>query len=102
MLAQAVFVALLQCRQNSDCQVHARARVADRRPHIGRWTIGEAGHTHRAAHGLSDRLETLEFAVRSEGAKALDGGINQSGIDLFQGLIAQTHAVQGAGRKIFH
>src|SRR4029450_1478130 len=50
-------------REDADHAVHPGARVADRRPHVGRRIVRKAGDAHRAAHRLRDRLVALVVGV---------------------------------------
>jgi hypothetical protein len=102
VLAAAGRMALLQRCQNADRHVHAGAGIPDRRIDVGRRIFGEAGDAHRPAHGLGDRLEALESAVRPVGAEALDRGVDKSRVDLAQGCVAEPEAIERARPEILH
>src|SRR6266478_5276773 len=69
---------------------------------VGRRIFGEAGDAHRPAHGLGDRLEALESAVGPVGAETLDGGVNESRVDLGQRCVAEPEAIERARPEILH
>jgi hypothetical protein len=93
-------VPLVECGQDADRHVHAGAGIADRRPHVGRRAVGKAGDAHGTAHGLGDRLETLEAAEGTVGAEALDGGVDEPRVDLGERLVAEPQAVERAWPEV--
>ena len=100
MLAFARGVPLLQRGQNTDRHVHPGAGVADRGKIERRRAVGGAGNAHRAAHGLGNRLEAFEIAVRPVGAEALDGGIDQPRVQFRQNIVPEAQTIQRTGSEI--
>ena len=100
LLALARLVALLERGEQADGEVHAGAGIADGGPGVGRRVVGEAGDAHRPAHGLRDGLEGLVAGVRPVAAEALDGAVDEAGIDLGEHVVAEAEPVQRARREI--
>src|SRR5262249_60825767 len=72
LLALAGGLTLHQRGEDSDHAVHAGARVADGRPHVRRWPVGNARDAHRPAHGLGDRLLALVLVIGPLPSQTLD------------------------------
>ena len=84
----------LQRGKDTNRKMHTRSRIANCRPNVSRRVLRKSSHAHRATHGLRDRFETLEIAVGTVSAEALDRGVDQPRIDLLQHIISKAHAVQ--------
>ena len=101
LLPLAGCVALHQRGQNPDGAVHAGARITDARPGHRRWRVRKTSDAHRTAHGLSDRLIALVVAVGTVGAKALDAGQDQAGVQALELRVGKAQTVQDARPEVF-
>ena len=95
LLAFARGVSLHQRGENADHAVHARARVADRRPDEGRRAVGEARDAHGAAHRLGYRLVALVVAVRTIRPEALDARVDEARVEGPHGLHSRSPGDRG-------
>jgi len=100
LLTLAGRVALHERGQDPDHAVHARPRIADGRPDVGRRALGEAGHAHRPAHRLGDGLVALVVAVRAVGAEALDARVHQARVELLERGIAEAETIDHARTEV--
>src|SRR5690606_31659327 len=72
---------LEQRTEDTDDQVQPRTGVTDLRTGQQRDVVAEARGAHRAAHGLSDRLISLQVGKRAGRAEALDGRQDTARVD---------------------
>src|SRR5262245_9084911 len=100
LLPLAGGVALHERGEDTDHAVHAGPGVADRRPHVHRWAVRDAGDAHGAPHGLRDGLVALVVAIRPVGAEALDAREHEAGVDLAERGIAEAQPLDDAGTEV--
>ena len=100
LLADPGGVTLHERGEDPDHAVHPGAGVTDGRPDVRRWPVGEAGHAHRPAHRLGDRLVALVVAVRAVRAEALDARVDHTRVDLADRGVAEAEALQHAGPEV--
>src|SRR6516165_5729530 len=93
--------ALIERADDAERKVQTGAAVADLRAGDERRTLAEAGGGGGAARALRDVLVDLAILVGA-GAEALDRGHDHARIGLVNVLPGQPHAVERAGREIFH
>ena len=91
---------LVERAQDADRHQHAGAGVADRAAGLDRRLAGLAGDAHRAAGGLRDHVEGEALLVRAALAEALDLAIDDAGVDRLQHVVAETEALDRAGREV--
>src|SRR6516225_5787658 len=93
--------ALIERADDAEGEVQTGAAVADLRPGDERRAVAEPGGGGGAARALGDVLVDLAILVGA-GAEALDRGHDHARIGLVNVLPGQPHAVERAGREIFH
>src|SRR5260221_10510888 len=93
--------ALIERADDAECEVQAGAAVADLRAGDERRAVAEPSGGGGAARALGDVLVDLAILVGA-GAEALDRGHDHARIGLVDVLPGQPHAVERAGREIFH
>ena len=62
--------------------------------------VGQAGHEHRAAHRLADRIEARPVAVRTAGAVGGDGGQHDARVQRRQRGVVQPQLAQRGRRQV--
>ena len=65
-------------------------------------TLVQSRGAHGTAHGLRDILIGLELRVRAFAAKPLDGGHDDSGIDLVDPLPPEAEPIQNTRPEVLH
>ena len=99
LLAAAGALTLIERRHDAECEMQARARVADLRAGHERRTVAEAGGRSRTAGALRDVLVDFAVFVRA-GAKALDRSDDHARVQLVDVLPGEAHAIERAGREV--
>ena len=94
--------ALIQGGNGAESAEDAGNDIADGSADADGLAAGFAGDAHNAAHGLHDHIIGGTGRVGAGLAEAGDGDIDELGIDLLQFLVAQAHAVHGAGFQVLH
>ena len=81
-----------QCSHNTQCQMQARARIADLRTRDKRYAINLASRRSRSTRTLSDVFIYFAILVRS-GTEPLHRGVDHAGVDLLDALPSKAHPV---------
>ena len=81
-------------------EMHPAEEVAQRRAGFERRRILKSSNAHDAGHGLNGDVHAQVVPVRTDGAVAGAGGIDQLRIVLTQGRCADAVAVHRAGREV--
>ena len=101
LLSLAGHIPIAESRQNTDDQIQSAHHIAEGGAAANRVGIRPAGDAHNAP-GLGHGVVTGTAAVGSCCAEAGDGTVNQTGIDLLQGFIAQAKLLHGAGPEVLN
>ena len=91
----------LNCRQNTDCKVHAAQYVANCRANTGRAISGMSGNRHQTAHCLGNNIVPRALGIAAITAESGNCRIDQSGIQLFQFVVSQSQFIHNAGAVVF-
>ena len=87
---------------NTDGQVQTGTGVTNLCTRDGRRIFRETGRGHGAAHCLCNRFVCLVVTVRTGGAEALDGGIDDGRVDFMDFFPGVAETGQNARSEVFH
>ena len=100
-LTQTRALALLQGGEHAHGEQDAGRDVGDRRADLhGRAAGRFAGNAHQTAHALGDEVEPAAPPVGIREAETGDHAIDEAGVGLLEGVVADTEPVQGAGTEV--
>ena len=100
LLAQAGLPGVEEGGQHTDTHRQAAQYIRHGGAGAGRAGVGPAGGAHQAAHSLADDVIAAPAAVRPVVPEAGDTAVDNLGVNLLEGLIAQPQPLHHAGPEV--
>ena len=95
LLRDAVPLAGEESRHDAQRQLHRAGHVGDDGARQHGRAVARAGHVDQAAAGEAGAVDHALVGLGPEVAEAVDGGVDQVGLDRAEGVVAVAHALEG-------